>query len=714
MAFAKPQAPFALPNRSQSMVRTILGIVLSATSLMFAGIAGAQTAATNPQRPARTVESVRPQKRVLEDAGRLDALLDRGLQRRGEKPTEPLDEAGYVRRAYLDLIGRIPTLAETEAYLADQSPTRRHDLVDRLLDSPGHTSHFANYWFDLLRVKSRQRQLSGEPFAHFIRESIQTDKPYDQFVREMLTASGPAHRAGNGATGMLLRDMNMPHDAMANTLRLFLGTRLECAQCHNHPFEHWTQKQFYEMAAYFGGLQYRDQDSLPNLVGLRLKLQQLDDRTRAQVRNLAQRMNLGLDGSGSGVEKLPSDYKYDDLKPGARIAANTIFGKEVKLKIPERQARESRRPRNGGGGGDGAAEVESRPAFADWLANPNNPMFAKVIANRMWARTFGRGLVEPFDDWKDETQAVHPEVMAFLEKLIADLDFDLRQFERVLVHTKLFGRQCAPVDVASEAAFTFRGPELRRMTGEQMWDSLLALVFDDIDERLRPLDERAKPDYEQFEQLAKATADDLVQMVEERNKPGAGARAEQQKRSEAARQMVANDAELQKRVQPLLRELATARRDGNQRKIAEVVEQLQGLGLPLGQRAARGREGDLLRASDLAQPAAPSHLLRQFGQSDRDTVDAASDAATVPQVLTLLNGFLDQRVLNGQSALMRDIQIATDGERRVRVAYLTTVNREPRPDELKEWRRAIAIDGEVVVKDLVWVLCNSNEFRFVP
>ncbi len=692
------------------MARTILGIVLSAAASLFVDGIRAQTAAINPQRPTRSVESVRPQKRVLEDAARLDAQLERGLQRRGEKPTAIVDDATFVRRAYLQIVGRIPTLAETEAFLADQSPTRRDDLADRLLDSPGHTSHFANYWFDLLRVKSRQRQLSGEPFAHFIRASIQDDKPYDRFVQEMLVASGPAHRAGNGATGMLLRDMNMPHDAMANTLRLFLGTRLECAQCHNHPFEHWTQKQFYEMAAFFGGLQYRDQDSLPNLVGLRLRLNQLDDRTRAQVRNLAQRMNLGLDGTGSGVEKLPRDYKYDDLKPGARIEANTIFGKDVKLKFPtraakERPARDDRRQR----GGSDESEVESRPVFAEWLTSAKNPMFAKVIANRMWARTFGRGLVEPIDDWQEDAQAVHPELMASLEKLMVDLDFDLRQFERVLLHTKAFQRECAPIDEHSEGAFTCRGPLLRRMSGEQMWDSLLTLVFDDIDERLRPLDERAKPDYEQWDQLAKSSADDLVKLVEERNRPGAD-----QRRREAAREMVANDAELQKKVQPLLRDLAAARRDGNQRKVAEVVEKLQALGLPLGQRAARGREGDLLRASDLAQPAPPGHLLRQFGQSDRETVDAASDAATVPQVLTLLNGFLDQRVLAGQSALARDLATAPDGERRVRIAFLTTVNREPSADELKEWRRAIAIDGEAVVKDLVWVLCNSNEFRFVP
>jgi hypothetical protein len=176
---------------------------------------------------------------------------------------------------------------------------------------------------------------------------------------------------------------------------------------------------------------------------------------------------------------------------------------------------------------------------------------------------------------------------------------------------------------------------------------------------------------------------------------------------------LAADKELQQKAQPLLRELAQARRDGDLRKQRDVAEKLEAIGLPLGQRAARGREGDLQRASDLPQPAPPNHLLRQFGQSDRETVDAAASVATVPQVLTLLNGFLDQRVLEGQSALRASLENATDGERRVRIAFLTTLSREPSAAEAQDWRKAIAIDGEGVVKDLVWVLCNSNEFRFV-
>jgi hypothetical protein len=690
------------------MRRSLLPSALS----LFAAFAGfgqtaavAQTAAVNPQRPARGVETVRPLTQVLADAARIDSLLTRSLQRSRLQPAEVVDDATFLRRAYLAIVGRIPTLVETEAFFADQTPDKRHRLVDRLLDSPGRTSHFSNFWFDLFRVQSRQRQVNGEPFAHYLRDAVQKDKPYDVMVRELLVAEGAANKAGNGAVGMLVRDQNMPHDAMANALRNFLGTRLECAQCHNHPFDVWTQKDFYAMAAFFGGLSFRDDSLDANLVGVRAELAKAEERTRQAALNALRRMQVGIAGNGTGQEALPRDYKYDDAKPGTPVLADTLFGQDVKLKYEKPTQSQTKRAR---ARTQRTPQIDSRSALADWLTGKKNPMFAKVIANRMWARTFGQGLVEPIDDWKKDTRPQHEELFAFLEQLMLDLDFDLRQFERVLVHTQLFA-QTAQALPADGSAFTFQGPLLRRMTAEQIWDSLLTLVFDDVDERLRPLDERARETYEQYERFAKADAADLIAMTDRRN---AMMTTAQRERQEDVRRQLAADAELQKRARPILQKLAQARRNGDQKQVAELAAELERIGLPLGQRAARGREGDLLRASDLPQPAPAAHLLRQFGQSDRETIDASSDVATVPQVLTLLNGFLDQKVLAGQSALARDLETAANGERRVRVAFLTTLHREPTADEAQTWRRAIAVHGQDAIKDLVWVLCNSNEFRF--
>ncbi|HLQ38725.1 MAG TPA: DUF1549 domain-containing protein, partial [Planctomycetota bacterium] len=269
------------------------------------------------QQPARSVIAVKARSEVETAAARIDSLVEQGLQRAGQQPNPTIDDATFVRRAYLANVGRIPTLRECEAFLADQGTDKRGQLIDELLDAPGHVSSESNFWADLLRARSRlMRQVSGEPFLQWIKDALVQDLPYDRMVTEMLTATGAANERGKGATGFLLRDLNMPHDAMANTLRVFLGTRLECAQCHNHPFDKWTQKQFYEMAAFFGGLQYRANLGATALgQELRATAREADDKQKQLVRRIAQQIGVGLQGSGNGQEHLPADYKYDDSKP---------------------------------------------------------------------------------------------------------------------------------------------------------------------------------------------------------------------------------------------------------------------------------------------------------------------------------------------------------------------------------------------------------------
>ncbi|MCK5943840.1 MAG: DUF1553 domain-containing protein, partial [Planctomycetes bacterium] len=434
-------------------------------------------------------------------------------------------------------------------------------------------------------------------------------------------------------------------------------------------------------------------------------------RTRAAALRLVRRLTQGVHGSGSGVERLPKDYQYDDARPNSPVKADTIFGASVKLRYPKSSGRSMSKRAQARRRNQQVAGIDSRAALADWMTDDKNPMFAKTIANRMWARTFGRGLVEPVDDWKKKTKPVHPELLRELEKLMVRVDFDLRQFERVLVHTRLFQREVEPQDPQPGEAPNFTGPILHRMSAQQVWDSLLTLVFDDVDERLRDPDERAAPVYAYYDQIKNADADEILAMVKGGNRGMMQEMAREQR--EEARAAQRRDQQARKRARPLLRELEEARRDGDLPKVAELRKRLEQMGVNLGSRAAKGAERDLLRASDLEQPARLGHVLRQFGQSDRETIDGGTDVATVPQVLTLMNGFLDQRVLNGESALRRDLQLAADGERRVRVAFLTMLNREPSEQELDRWRRLIAVNGRKALDDLVWVLCNSNEFRFV-
>jgi hypothetical protein len=655
------------------------------------------TAPPSPQAPATSVLAQVPAARAAAAAAKVDTLLAAGLKQRGKQPTPVVDDSTFVRRAYLQVIGRIPSLSEAEAFLQDQAADKRPALIDRLLDSPGYTSHESNFWFDLLRVRSRQRQTSGEPFAHWIREAVRQGMPYDEFVRAMLTATGAAHKEGNGATGYLLRDANMPHDAMANTLRLFAGTRLECAQCHNHPTDKWTQRDFYSMAAFFGGLRYRlDVDR--ELQGqLRQAMASADERSRQAARRALQQFATGLQGSGTGSERLPPDYKYDDARPREAVVAATVFGPETNVRRPAPAPARNRRPAP-------APEVDSRAVFADWLTSPKNQRFVTVITNRVWLRLFGAGLVEPVDDLKDDTVAVHPALQRHLEKLLVELDFDLRQFERVLLRTQLFQQEALAADPPPGEPYAFEAPLLRRLDAAQLWDSLLTLVFADVDERLRPTDARARDVYARHRELDQGTPEAMIAALQQPDRL-------QERRQALIAERRAMEQERQPQIRALQRELAAARRRGDAAAQEKVLADLQALGVPRpGERAVRGREGELLRASDLVQPAPGNHLLRQFGQSDRETIDGSSRAATVPQALTLLNGAAAGPLTSLQHALAQ----AKDPAAKVRTAYLAMLTRGPRPYEEAFWCHELARDAAQGTQDLAWVLLNSNEFRFLP
>ncbi|HLQ38027.1 MAG TPA: DUF1553 domain-containing protein, partial [Planctomycetota bacterium] len=362
-----------------------------------------------------------------------------------------------------------------------------------------------------------------------------------------------------------------------------------------------------------------------------------------------------------------------------------------------------------------AVPVDSRATLASWLCSKDNPRFAAVIANRMWQKVFGRGLVEPIDDWKDDTKASNPELLQYLARLMVDLKFDLRQFQRVLLSTRTFQRAVPDDDCRPDQPYLFPGPVLSRMRAEQLWDSLLTLVFDDLDQRLRPTDARSKEVYDRYDQYAKATPEQLHELLGQAAMRTADPQQfQQQQRSKLQQGRLAEQAEKQRQARPLYRELQQAQKNGDLPRIAALTAQLRELGVPLpGERAGRGREGDLLRASDLPQPAPAGHLLRQFGQSDRETVDGGNAAASVPQVLTLLNGFLDQRVLNGGSALRATVAAAADPAHKVAAVYLAVLSRPPAPAEQTEWSALLHGSGDAALRDLVWVLCNSHEFRFV-
>jgi len=427
------------------------------------------------------------------------------------------DDNTFVRRIYLDVIGRIPTTRETEEFLNSKEADKRARLIDKLLSSEAYVQHFFNYWADVLRVTSNGNQtgaITGAAYANFVKDSLRKNQPYDQFVREMVAAQGKAW--DNGAIGYYMRDRGMPLDNMANTVRVFLGTRIECAQCHNHPFDKWTQMQFYKMAAFTYGVQTQDyggdtmsgvtdlmrekesavrasikepqRPQRPNINGKtppaeRERLQkeyaaaykkyEADmkevNKKREEARQVLRKEQRGYQEAMNDVRDtmrytsvsnrerkptLPHDYQYSDAKPKSAVEPGTMMGHECITQ-------------------NGETPLQ---AYARWMTSPENPRFTTVIANRLWKRVFGLALIEPLDELMDTSVPMIPEMEKQLEKLVVDMKYDMKGVLRVLYNTKAYQAQVTREEHAPGNVYHFTGPLLRRMSAEQMWDSFVTLI----------------------------------------------------------------------------------------------------------------------------------------------------------------------------------------------------------------------------------------------
>ncbi|NRB27753.1 MAG: DUF1549 domain-containing protein, partial [Roseibacillus sp.] len=422
---------------------------------------------------------------VLRVASTIDQLLEKDLKARKLQPLPTIPDELFVRRAFLNIVGRIPTAMETSRFLDDKRPDKRTRLIEHLISSPGYDSSAFNYFADLLRLQTTDEQY-GLGWHVWLRNSLAADKPWNRIVPEMLSAEG--HASKNPAVGYYLRDRGMLLDNVSNTVQVFLGHQIGCAQCHDHPFDKWTQMEYYEMAAFSGGIAYRSEEarkainkvteqakkSHPRMTRS-LKNKNKAEKAKAQktmyrrisgdMRYLLRYFNRNeIDESAKQELKLPDDYQYEDADPGEAIEPATLFGAKVKDVKPE----------------------ERRRVFADWVTSTENPYFTKVIANRLWRRTFGHGLVDPVDNWSTKTLGSHPEVLAYLEKVMKGVNYRTRDFERILYHTRLFQRQVSPVEATPGTDYYFVGPQLRRMSAEELYDSFTVLAFGNTDDNINP------------------------------------------------------------------------------------------------------------------------------------------------------------------------------------------------------------------------------------
>ncbi len=703
-------------------------------------------------------------------ANSIDRMIERRLRSYKMYPNKEISNETFLRRAYLKIIGRIPTLEETRDFLSDRSSSSRTKLIDKLLASEGYVHNWYVYWADILRARMRidNRGNDGYPFIVHLKESLAENKPYDKWVHDMLAATGPMWQRGNGAVGYYYRDVGMGLDNMSNTVRVFLGTSLECAQCHNHPFDRWTQKQFYEMAAFTWGAHRpvnnsasgKELGKFSDLVRTwsREEQDKIDDdpnmsddekarararignRLRAATRRVGDLLGVGMDDLGNGTKKLPHDYQYDDALPEQELSAKTIFGLVIELD-------------------ENLEEKGSRASYASWLASADNPRFTTVIANRLWKSAFGIGLIEPVDNMFDDTLATDPELMKHLEKIMVSLDFDMKEYLRILYNTKAFQRQppisdvvprdakdeSMPIDVKwivsgpdpdnpnrGAKPYFYQGPTMERMTGEQLWDSLLTFNYPDLDTRIN----NAYPegDFNRFEQYAQMSAEELF--METLGSPPPGGNPQQNAAMLANKPKPINETCPIRKGREADPNITAKNEKGetvafcctncldtfveNLPMMEDGMEMAQSMNNSNVSGSTFKRQGtptrDGLRAAEQGQPPPPGHFILQFGGSPRDQIQVSHKQAAVNQVLSMINGEIEKSIIsNKNSLLMKNLSEEPSMEAMINTAYMAILQRKPDSNEMRNFKDSLKrLDSKDYHKDVAWVLLNSHEFMFVP
>jgi len=371
---------------------------------------------------------------------RLAATIDRHLETdwaaRGIRPAVPADDAEFVRRVYLDIIGRVPRVSEVRAFLADQDSEKRAKLVDKLLTTPVHASHFAAVtradWMPQTFTDFRVA-FNGPQVERWLRDRFRENTPADVMVRRLLTVKVVAGPRGVLRTpaddeadpdGRLLAAFYQANETKPELLgsvvsRLFLGTKLECAQCHDHPFAPYSRQQFWEFAAFFGEFTPLPPVA-PSFVG-------------------------------------PLTPQYEKNRLTVPNTENTVVAKYFDGTPP-----------------DWNTDRSPREELAHWLTSPENPYFARNLANRTWARFFGVGLIDPIDEPGDANPPSHPELLDDLAKAFAAGGFDNRLLVRAIARSKAYQLTSRLSHPTQANPRRFAKMNMKALTGVQIYDSFLA------------------------------------------------------------------------------------------------------------------------------------------------------------------------------------------------------------------------------------------------
>ncbi|MBI3865032.1 MAG: DUF1553 domain-containing protein [Planctomycetia bacterium] len=348
----------------------------------------------------------------------IDDLVWKKLKLLGVLPSPQAGDATFHRRAFLRAIGRLPTPDETRAFLADSAADKRQRLVDRLLERPEYGDFWANKWADLLRPNPYRTGIKAVwNLDAWLRDAFRRNQPYDQFVRELVTARGSTWH--NGAT-VIFRDRPDTVEIGASVSQLFLGVRLECAKCHHHPFEVWSQDDFFGFASFFSRVGHKGAGLSPPISG------------------------------GEEVIFTAASGHLNHGRTGAAVSPKLLGGAPQTI----------------------GPEQDPRDVLADWMTASDNPYFSKVMANRVWAELMGVGLVDPVDDMRATNPASNEPLLDYLARDFREQGYDIKKLIRRIMTSYVFGLSSTPTDRNVADVRNFSRYYRQRMRAEVLLDAV--------------------------------------------------------------------------------------------------------------------------------------------------------------------------------------------------------------------------------------------------
>ncbi len=692
-------------------------------------------------------------------AATADTILEKeNAAVKGAKPrTAPaVDDFAFLRRATVDLIGRIPTTDEIAAFEREPAATRREKLLDRLLAHPRFSERWTVFFADMLRIRSRSE--GGGQLLAFVNRSIAEAKPYDAMARELISTNGRPEAAP--AAGFVLGDAANAMALAGATAQIFLGVRISCAECHDHPFDDWKQTEFYQLAAFFGqtkrvetGKKIKkiyttegdettvkwppEREQAPKRDGVTPKFPFNLVSFKTKPHYIARLEELR---KPKGPDPLLAKKALDDLVdaadpkaaikaslPGADVLAESIAAGH-QLDYSKTIYRES----------------DLRKQLAGMITEPRNPYFARAFVNRVWAELVGRGFVEPLDNFSPYNDMRHPQTLQFLAQEFTANGYDLRSLVKTIMLTTTYQRGHLPAGATpgevARAEESFTATRVRRMLGEVLFDSVAAAGHveefkwpeganrREVKRQVRiPLAPAAtvaaandtekdptmmatmKPEagvapYD-IEKGQKLDFDALLKVDADKVDPSANARVLAESKMDVEMRQKQEDAATEAAKQARL----AALRSGNAERfrletITETVDD-------------NPKFDSTLR---MATPAPPSHFVRVFGQPARDNLGEFRDESpSLRQELLMLNGKATHEAsrvgpLEPVYALIADPKAKPDAA--IEFSYREILTRRPTAEEIAEGREVIggAASRTEGLADLRWALLNCHEFRYLP